>query len=65
MKKKNTLLYLDQYLVEKAKKENINLSRVAEDALRNALDEKRTVTVKDILFSLWRKVFFTVSNRIA
>ena len=55
MQKKNTLLYLDQYLVEKAKKKNINISRVAEDALRNALDEKRPVTVKDILRRILRE----------
>jgi len=35
--KKNTLLYLDSNLVERAKRENINISRLAEDALREAL----------------------------
>jgi len=35
--KKNTLLYLDADLVERAKKENINISKLAEDALKEAL----------------------------
>jgi post-segregation antitoxin (ccd killing protein) len=35
--KKNTLLYLDVDLVERAKKENVNISRLAEDALKEAL----------------------------
>jgi len=35
--KKNTLLYLDSDLIERAKTENINISRLAEDALREAL----------------------------
>jgi len=35
--KKNTLLYLDSDLVERAKRENINISRLAEDALREVL----------------------------
>jgi ATPase subunit of ABC transporter with duplicated ATPase domains len=35
--KKNTLLYLDADLVERAKKENVNISRLAEDALKEAL----------------------------
>jgi len=47
MKKKNTLLYLDSDLVEKAKTENINISKLAEDALRTALDMKRPVTVEE------------------
>lgn len=45
--KKNTLLYLDSDLVEKAKRENINISRLAEDALKKALDMKRPVTVEE------------------
>jgi hypothetical protein len=36
--KKNTLLYLDSDLVERAKKENINISKLAEDALRQVLN---------------------------
>jgi len=36
--KKNTLLYLDNDLVERAKRENINISRLAEDTLRHALN---------------------------
>jgi len=36
--KKNTLLYLDSDLVERAKRENTNISRLAEDALREALN---------------------------
>jgi len=36
--KKNTLLYLDGDLVERAKRENINISQLAEDALRQALN---------------------------
>lgn len=47
--KKNTLLYLDQYLVEKAKRENINISRVTEEALKIALNEKGPTTTKDLL----------------
>lgn len=45
-RKKNTLLYLNCDLVERAKKENINISRLAEDALKKALDIRRPVTVK-------------------
>jgi len=36
--KKNTLLYLDGDLVERAKRQNINISQLAEDALRQALN---------------------------
>ena len=32
--KKNTLLYLDKNLVEKAKHHNLNLSEIAENAIR-------------------------------
>ena len=35
--KKNTLLYLDADLVERAKRENVNISKLAEDALKEAL----------------------------
>ena len=36
--KKNTLLYLDNDSVERAKRENISISKLAEDALRQALN---------------------------
>jgi hypothetical protein len=36
--KKNTLLYLDSGLVEKAKKANVNISRLVEETLRQALN---------------------------
>jgi post-segregation antitoxin (ccd killing protein) len=36
--KKNTLLYFDSDLVERAKRENINISRLTEEALKQALD---------------------------
>jgi len=35
--KKDTLLYLDADLVERAKRENVNISRLSEDALKEAL----------------------------
>lgn len=37
MSKKNTLLYLDEDLVKKAKKEDINLSKLTESAIRSRL----------------------------
>ena len=47
--KKNTLLYLDGDLVEKAKRENINISRLAEDALKQALNIRPPLTARDYL----------------
>jgi len=47
--KKNTLLYLDGDLVEKAKRENINISRLAEDALKQALNICPPRTAHDYL----------------
>jgi hypothetical protein len=47
--KKNTLLYLDGDLVEKAKRENINISRLAEDALKQALNISPPRTARDYL----------------
>lgn len=59
-RKKNTLLYLDSDLVEKAKRENINISRVAEDALRKTLDIKwRPATPREHL----QKIFETADER--
>jgi hypothetical protein len=37
MKKKNTLLYLDEKLVKLAKKHNLNMSHLAEAAIRSQL----------------------------
>jgi ATPase subunit of ABC transporter with duplicated ATPase domains len=37
--KKNTLLYLDSVLVERAKQENINISGLTEEALKHALEK--------------------------
>ncbi len=37
MKKKNTLLYLDEILVNEAKKRKVNISKITEDALKHYL----------------------------
>ena len=39
--KKNTLLYLEKNLVKKAKKNHLNISNIAENALKDALEEYR------------------------
>jgi post-segregation antitoxin (ccd killing protein) len=45
--KKNTLLYLDSDLVERAKRENINISRLVEDTLRQALNISTPRTARE------------------
>jgi len=47
--KKNTLLYLDSEIVQRAKTANINISRLTEEALLKALDMKRPETAKEYL----------------
>jgi len=47
--KKNTLLYLDSDLVERAKREDINISRLVEDALRQALNISPPRTAHDYI----------------
>jgi post-segregation antitoxin (ccd killing protein) len=49
MKKKNTLVYLDSDLVERAKRENINISRLTEGALKQALEIETPRTAKEHL----------------
>jgi post-segregation antitoxin (ccd killing protein) len=56
--KKNTLIYLDSDLVKKAKKENINISRLTEEALKHALEIERPRTAQDHL----RKLLAEVGN---
>lgn len=55
--KKNTLLYLEKNLVEKAKKSNINISTIAEDALREALNEHRDRTDPSYIYENLNKTF--------
>jgi hypothetical protein len=50
--KKNTLLYLDADLVERAKKENVNISRLAEDALKEALKIAVPHTAREYLLKV-------------
>jgi len=50
--KKNTLLYLDADLVERAKRENINISRLAEDALKEALKIAVPRTAREYLLKV-------------
>jgi len=56
--KKNTLLYLDSNLVERAKKENINISRLTEEALKQALEITTPRTAQEHL----RKMLAEVGN---
>jgi post-segregation antitoxin (ccd killing protein) len=56
--KKNTLLYLDSDLVERAKRENINISRLTEEALKQALEIGRPRTAQEHL----RKLLADVGN---
>jgi len=56
--KKNTLLYLDADLVERAKKENINISKLTEEVLKQALEVERTRTAQERL----RKLLAGVGN---
>jgi len=58
MKKKNTLVYLDSDLVERAKRENINISRLTEEALKQALEIETPRTAKEHL----RKLLTEVGN---
>jgi len=52
MRKKNTLVYLDSDLVEKAKRENINISRLTEEALKQVLETETPRTAKEHLRKL-------------
>jgi len=54
--KKNTLLYLDSDLVERAKRENINISRLTEGALKLALEIETPRTAKEHLRRLLTEV---------
>jgi len=54
--KKNTLLYLDSDLVERAKRENINISRLTEGALKQALEIETPRTAKEHLRRLLTEV---------
>jgi len=56
MKKKNTLVYLDSDLVERAKRENINISRLTEEALKQALEIETPRTAKEHLRRLLAEV---------
>jgi hypothetical protein len=47
--KKNTLLYLDSALVERAKQESINISGLTEEALKQALEKFRPRTAHEYL----------------
>jgi post-segregation antitoxin (ccd killing protein) len=55
MRKKN-MVYLDANLVERAKKENINISRLAEEALKQALEIERPRTAQEHLRKLLAEV---------
>ena len=50
------MLYLDSDLVERAKKENINVSRLTEEALKQALEIKAPRTAKEHLRKLLAEV---------
>ena len=54
--KRKTLLYLDSELIEKAKEENINVSKLTEGALKQALEVKVLRTAKDHLQKLLAEV---------
>jgi len=54
--KKNTLLYLDSDLVERAKRENLNISRLTEEALKQALEITTPKTAKEHLRRLLAEV---------
>jgi post-segregation antitoxin (ccd killing protein) len=54
--KKNTLLYLDSNLVEMAKKENINISRLTEEALKQALEITTPRTAQEHLRKMLAEV---------
>lgn len=47
--KKKTLLYLDSDLIEKAKKENIDISKLTEEAVKDALKVTIPKTARDYL----------------
>jgi len=54
--KKNTLLYLDSNLVERAKRENINISRLTEEALKQALEITTPRTAQEHLRKMLAEV---------
>lgn len=54
--KKNTLLYLDSDLVERAKREKLNISRLTEEALKQALEITTPKTSKEHLRRLLAEV---------
>jgi len=47
--KKNTLLYLDSHLVERAKQEDINISELTEQALKQTLEKTNPKTAAEYL----------------
>jgi ABC-type glutathione transport system ATPase component len=47
--KKNTLLYLDSFLVERAKQEDINISELTEQALKQTLEKTNPKTAAEYL----------------
>jgi len=59
--KKNTLLYLDINLVEKAKKRNINISKLTEDALKQALQTSLPVNAQEYV----SRVLADAGNEVA
>jgi post-segregation antitoxin (ccd killing protein) len=59
--KKSALLYLDSDLVETANRGNINISRLTEEALKQALEVERPRTSKEHL----RKLLAEVGNEIS
>ena len=61
MKKKNTLVYLDSDLVQRAKRENINISRLTEEALKQALEIEVPRTAREHL----RKLLAEVGSEIS
>ncbi|MEM3565933.1 MAG: type II toxin-antitoxin system CcdA family antitoxin [Candidatus Bathyarchaeia archaeon] len=47
--KKKTLLYLDSNLVEKAKKENLDISKLTEEAIKETLKVTIPKTAREYL----------------
>jgi len=54
--KKNTLLYLASDLVERAKRENINISKLTEEALKQALEITTPRTAQEHLRKMLAEV---------
>jgi len=51
--KKNTLLYMDSDLVRKAKREGLNMSEIAEQAIRSQLNIKTGFDPSEYLYDRW------------